>query len=203
MEKVVNWRGQPKMIPREGVVFFNAGDLNASFTKTFHFLRFPFSSGPSNEEWITLFEKEALKYKKSQGKMAVLVIDNVDQLPKDEASKKLLFEIQKKAKLAADNKWYQVIFVANQGPEAEFLMKNGESSKMEVVKIPELSAAESMEFLKNYSEEQNKFIIDHLTGGKLLLLQLFQQARNHPDLVQALSLFYLSLKMKAKLEIEI
>jgi len=114
--------------------------------------------------------------------MAVLVIDNVDQLPKDEASKKLLFEIQKKAKLAADNKWYQVIFVANQGPEAEFLMKNGESSKMEVVKIPELSAAESMEFLKNYSEEQNKFIIDHLTGGKLLLLQLFQQARNHPDL---------------------
>jgi len=41
MEKVVNWRGQPKMIPREGVVFFNAGHLNASFTKTFHFLRFP------------------------------------------------------------------------------------------------------------------------------------------------------------------
>jgi len=63
------------------------------------------------------FEKGALEYKNKAGKMATLVLDNVNNLDPN-----LLIQLQDLAKTAADRREYMVVFVTSEGAAVPLLL---------------------------------------------------------------------------------
>jgi hypothetical protein len=112
-----------------------------------------------------VFSAAATKYKQKHGEIPVLIIDNANEMTRDE-----LAQIQDYAKNATDDGMASVVFVTSEGCVPRIMMERSSWSRRgTILKIPDVSEAEALEYLekRKVNKEDAKKIYG-LVGGRVI-----------------------------------
>jgi hypothetical protein len=155
--------------PLPGMLYVDCQKYEANFKLALNYQPIAGEKEPSGLEIMDAFEKGALEYKNKAGKMATLVLDNVNILDPN-----LLIQLQRLAKTAADRREYMVVFVTSEGAAVPLLLAQSAKSRMVQYVVPDLSEAEAKSMLsKRYKPADVDFIYGNLTGGRLAHITRF------------------------------
>jgi len=162
-------KGNPELKPRPGTFYVDCQEYEANFKSALNYQPITGEKEPSGIEWMRFFKMGALSYNAKTGKIATLVLDNVNKLPQN-----LLVQLQELAKNAADRREYVVVFVTSEGSAVPVLLAQSAKSRMFQLVVPDLFEAEAKMMLeKKYKPDDVAFIYENLTGGRLAHITRF------------------------------